>query len=155
MRARAGCVLGLLLALSAPAGTAAASGGDPEPTQPVIALSFRGAHRAYPLTLFSAPRVLNDVVGSMEVAVYHDPARGVSAAWFRTVYGEPIEFSGAAENAIGDDLTTATRWNLETGEAASGNLQGQKLVPLPFSRTTWAELVSSHPGAQPFPLAPP
>ena len=143
-----------LLALLATARADAAE-GEPAPGEPVIALSFRGAHRAYPLTLFPAPRVLNDVVGSMEIAVYHDPTRDVSAAWFRTVYGEPIEFSGAAEGAVGDDLTTATRWNLETGVAASGNLQGQRLVPLPLTRTTWAELVGAQPAAQPFRLSAP
>ena len=143
-----------LLALLATARAGAAE-GEPAPGEPVIALSFRGAHRAYPLTLFPAPRVLNDVVGSMEIAVYHDPTRDVSAAWFRTVYGEPIEFSGAAEGAVGDDLTTATRWNLETGVAASGNLQGQRLVPLPFTRTTWAALVGAQPAAEPFRLSAP
>ena len=132
-----------------------AGDADPAPEQPVIALSFRGAHRAYPLTLFPGPRVVNDVVGSMEVAVYHDPARDVSAAWFRTVYGEPIQFSGTATGALGEDLTTATRWNLETGVAASGNLQGQRLVPLPFTRTTWAALLGAQPAAQPFRLPAP
>ena len=154
MRPAVCAALWSLLALLAPA-RAVAGDGDPAPGEPVIALSFRGAHRAYPLTLFPGPRVVNDVVGSMEIAVYHDPARDFSAAWFRTVYGEPIEFSGAAEGAVGDDLTTATRWNLETGVAASGNLQGQRLVPLPFTRTTWAELVGAQPAAQPFRLSAP
>jgi hypothetical protein len=125
------------------------------PGEPVIALSFRGVSRAYPLALFPAPKVVNDVVGSMEVAVFHDPARHLSAAWFRTVYGEPIEFAGTAAGVVAEDLTTATRWDLETGVATGGNLQGQRLVPVPFTTTTWAEWSSAHPAAQLFgPPAP-
>ncbi|HEY5999910.1 MAG TPA: DUF3179 domain-containing (seleno)protein, partial [bacterium] len=139
------------------AGTAGAAAGPAglEPGQPVIALSFRGVSRAYPLALFPAPKVVNDVVGSMEVAVFHDPARNFSAAWFRTVYGEPIEFAGSAAGVVADDLTTATRWDLETGVATGGNLQGQRLVPVPFTTTTWAEWSSTHPATQLFgPPAP-
>lgn len=144
----------LLLFAAAPSG-AAAEQVAPEAPQPVIALSFRGAHRAYPLTLFRETRVLNDVVGSMEIAVYHDPNRNFSSAWFRTVYGEPIEFSGSADGVVADDLTTATRWDLETGVAMGGNLEGQRLIPLPFVTTSWPEWAATHPTAQLFrPAAP-
>ena len=119
----------------------------PEAQQPVIGLSFRGTHRAYPLTLFGARRVLNDVIGTMEVAVFHDPERGVSTAWFRTVLGEPIEFSAAATAGVAEDLTTITRWDLATGVAIAGTLQGQRLVPIPFTVTTWAEWLAAHPRA--------
>ncbi|HWR98363.1 MAG TPA: DUF3179 domain-containing (seleno)protein [Candidatus Methanoperedens sp.] len=135
----------LALPLPAVAGQPATEAG-----QQVIALSFRGARRAYPLTLFPAPRVVNDLVGSMEIAVFHDPQRGFSSAWFRTVYGEPIEFSGAASGGVADDLTTATRWDLETGVATGGNLQGQRLVPVPFTTTSWAEWAARHPATQVF-----
>jgi hypothetical protein len=136
---------------SAPSPAAwAAEAAAPAQQQPVIGLSFRGDHRAYPLTLFPAPRVLNDVVGRMEIAVYHDPARGVSAAWVRTVLGEPIEFSGAASGDVADDLTTVTRWDMTTGVAVSGNLQGQHLVPLPVTTTSWAGWAAAHPNASAF-----
>jgi hypothetical protein len=128
----------------------AAAAGDPaalDAGQPVIGLSLRGAHRAYPLSLFRERRVVNDVVGSMEVAVFHDPERNVSAAWFRTVLGEPIEFSGAAAGTVADDLTTITRWDLATGVAVGGNLQGQRLVALPLTTTSWAGWAAKHPNA--------
>jgi len=94
--------------------------------------------------------VVNDVIGDLEVAVFHDPERGLSAAWFRTVHGEPIEFSGGAEGAVADDLTTATRWDLENGVAVGGSLKGQRLVPVPFKTTSWGDLVATYPSAQPF-----
>jgi len=119
--------------------------------EPVIGLSIRGAHRAYPLSLFSGRRVVNDVVGTMEVAVFHDPASGAVAAWFRTVLGEPLEFSGAADGTVADDLTTVTRWDMATGVAVWGNLEGQRLVGLPTTTTTWAGWASLHPNAQVYP----
>jgi hypothetical protein len=118
--------------------------------QPVIGVSFRGVHRAYPLTLFSTRKVLNDEIARMEVAVYHDPEQGVSTAWFRTVLGEPIEFSGAAADAVADDLTTITRWDMTTGLAVSGNLEGQQLVQLPVTTTSWAGWAATHPNASAF-----
>lgn len=116
----------------------------------VVGLSVRGAHRAYPTTLFSERRVVNDVIGDMEVAVFHDPDRGLSAAWFRMVFGEPIEFSGNALGTVADDLTTITRWDLATGVAVGGNLEGQRLVPLPVTTTSWAGWAATHPNSQIF-----
>jgi hypothetical protein len=139
-------VLQGLLALLAPA-LAVAEPLVPEPEQLVIGLSFRGSHRAYPLTLFSDRRVVNDVIDSMEIAVFHSPELGVAAAWFRTVLGEPIEFSGAAAGPVADDLTTITFWDLTTGVAVKGNLQGQRLVALPATLTSWDGWAALHPDA--------
>lgn len=138
-----GMVLLLIGGRTTPGAQAGIAAGEP-----VIGLSFRGAHRAYPLALFSERRVVNDVVGSMEVAVFHDPARGLATAWFRMVLGEPIEFSGAADGTVADDLTTVTRWDLETGIAVWGNLEGQRLVALPVTTTTWAGWAGLHPNAR-------
>lgn len=111
----------------------------------VLGISFRGRHRAYPLRYFSPPRVINDQVRQQEIAVFHDPERGVSAAYFRMVLGEPLAFSGNVTEAIADDLTTMTRWDMISGRAVGGNLVGLELTPLPVSRTTWTEWFSAHP----------
>ena len=139
--------------LSASSIVAPGAAAQPDPLsahQPVVGVSFRGIHRAYPVTLFAGRRVLNDVIGSMEIAVFHDPERGVSSAWFRTVLGDPIEFSGAAIGAVADDLTTVTRWDLTTGVAVGGNLEGQRLVSLGAAATSWAGWVAAHPNATVF-----
>ncbi len=94
--------------------------------------------------------MVNDVIGNLEVAVFHDPDRGLSAAWFRMVCGEPIEFSGAATGTVADDLTTITRWDLVTGVAVGGNLEGKRLVPLAVTTTSWAGWTAAHPNAQLF-----
>ncbi len=148
MRLRASVPAFALAALTAAAAASGAAGA--EEAEKVIALSFRGSHRAYPLRLFADRRVVNDVVGSMEVAVFHDPEQNVSTAWFRTVLGEPIEFSGTASGTMAEDLTTITRWDMTTGVAIGGNLAGQRLVPVPFTTTGWSEWVAAHPETQVF-----
>lgn len=150
----AGALAGLLAVLAFPVRLCAGQGVEPAAPAPlaaeeaVVGISVRGAHRAYQTTLFSKRRVVNDVIGDMEVAIFHDPESGVSAAWFRMVRGEPIEFSGAATGTVADDLTTITRWDLATGVAVAGNLQGQRLVRLPVSTTLWAGWAAMHPNAQ-------
>jgi len=151
-RATLATLAGLLAALALPARQSLGQNAAPAvPAQEtVVGLSVRGANRAYPTALFSQRRVVNDVIGDLEVAIFHDPERGLSAAWFRMVHGEPIEFSGTASGTVADDLTTITRWDLATGVAVGGNLQGQKLVPLPVLTTSWAGWAAAHPNAQLF-----
>jgi hypothetical protein len=148
--ALAGLLAALLLSARHSQGQTAAAGDPAAPAaqESVVGLSVRGANRAYPTALFSQRRVVNDVIGDLEVAIFHDPERGLSAAWFRMVHGEPIEFSGAATGTVADDLTTVTRWDLATGVAVGGNLQGQKLVALPVLKTSWAGWAAAHPNAQ-------
>lgn len=147
-RAAVGALLGLLAAWAPPADNGWGQPVAPDDREPVVGLSVRGAHRAYPAKIFSDRRVVNDVIGDMEVAVFHDPERGTSAAWFRMVFGEPIEFSETATGTVAEDLTTVTRWDLATGMAVGGNLQGQRLVPLPVMLTSWAGWAATHPNAQ-------
>lgn len=148
----AGALLGVLLCLSAPA--VAEPAAAPIPGDLVVGLSFRGSHRAYPLAQLAMLRVVNDIVGRQEVVVFHDPERNLTTAWFRTVYGEPLEFSGKVAGSIADDLATATRWNMESGEAVGGNLLGQRLVAVPITMTSWERWRSTHPGTALYPGEP-
>jgi hypothetical protein len=149
-RVIAAALAGSLAVLAPPAPPAAGEPDIPAAQEAVVGISVRGAHRAYPTALFFSRRVVNDVIGGMEVAVFHDPERGLSTAWFRMVLGEPIEFSGAADGAVADDLTTVTRWDLTTGVAIGGSLRGQRLVPLAVTTTSWSAWSARHPNAQLF-----
>ena len=75
------------------------------------------------------PAANGNAYGDMEVAVFHDPERGLSAAWFRMVRGEPIESSGTATGTVADDLTTITRSDLATGVAVGETLRGSGWSP--------------------------
>jgi hypothetical protein len=121
----------------------------------VLGLSFRGRHRAYPLKYFSPPAVVNDRIRQQEVAVFHDGDRGVSRAYFRVVLGEPIEFARGVKDALAEDLSTITRWDMTSGKAVGGNLIGMELIPLDLTRTSWDKWLASHPDTTVFsPEAP-
>ena len=139
---RRAAVLAIAAALALPSGGVCSGGEEGS----VLGISFRGGHRAYPLSLFSEPRVINDEIRQQEVAVFHDAALGVSTAYFRMVLGEAIEFSDAVTGgAVAEDITTITRWDMSSGKAVGGNLVGMELVPIPLSVTTWAEWFATHP----------
>ena len=129
-------------AAPAPGGEPAkdAGGGDQ-----VLGISYRGKHRAYPLESLLPPQAVNDDIRQQEVVIFHDPARGISSAFFRMVMGEPIEFSGPVDGTIADDLTTITRWDLDSGKAVAGNLAGMELIPLPVVTLSLEEWLSRHP----------
>lgn len=138
-------ILAVFLAVCVPHQGAA---GEPRPDAPVLGLSFRGQHRAYPLEIFLPPRAVNDDIRQQEVVVFHDQDRGVSSAYFRMVMGEPIVFSGAVDGTVADDLTTITRWDLGSGKAVGGNLAGMELIPLPVTMTSLEEWLARHPDTE-------
>lgn len=146
--ARVVLALASLALAGARAHAAAPQAPVPGGADAVLGLSVRGVHRAYPAALFGAGRVMNDLIGGMEIAVFYDAERRVSSAWFRTVLGEPIEFSGAAVGGVADDLTTITRWDMAKGIAVGGNLVGQRLVAVPVTTTSWADWSAAHPDSQ-------
>jgi len=118
---------------------------ETDPAKRVLGLSYRGRHRAYPLEVFFPPRAVNDDIRQQEVVIFHDPARGISSAFFRMVMGEAIEFSGSVDGTVADDLTTITRWDLKSGKAVGGNLAGMELIPLPVVNISLEEWLSRHP----------
>ncbi len=119
--------------------------GEVLPGEPVIGLSVAGDVKAYPLSLFQTTPVINDQLGRMAIVVFYDEGTGRAAAFFRLVGGEPLEFSGQAAGTVADDLNTASRWDMLTGEAVSGNLAGMKLVPIPAHRAFFLDWRISNP----------
>jgi hypothetical protein len=119
--------------------------GEMVPGEAVVGLSVAGDAKAYPLSLFLDTPVINDLIGRMAVVVFYDQGTGRAAAYFRLIGGEPLEFSGQAAGTVADDLTTATRWDMLTGEAVSGNLAGMKMVPIRALLTNLSDWRSSHP----------
>ena len=138
--------LGLLSVVMASMLTAReGAAGETDPAKRVLGLSYRGHHRAYPLEIFFPPRAVNDDIRHQELVIFHDPASGISTAFFRMVMGEAIEFSGTVDGTVADDLTTITRWDLNSGKAVGGNLTGMELIPLPVVTLSLEEWLSRHP----------
>jgi hypothetical protein len=132
-------ILTVLVLVAGAVTSAGAQGEDPGPNDPVIGVSLGGIQRAYPLAVFVEEQVINDQIGRHAVAVFYDRGSDLAAAWFRLVGGDVIEFSPRAAGPVADDLTTATRWDIGTGEGVGGNLVGVRLAPVKVRRMTLAE----------------
>jgi hypothetical protein len=131
----------ILLSFLLPAASPAVEAGDP-----VLGLDVAGTSLAYPTAVFEGPAVVSDSSARMPVIVFYDPRTDFAAAYFSMMAGEPLEFSGrASDEAVADDLTTSSRWDMRTGQAVGGTLAGMKLIPIPVRRDTFSGWLQRHP----------
>ncbi len=134
------------LALCAATLPGAASSSTPTGDM-VIGLSLMGVQKAYPASFFEGTPVVNDRIGHLDIVIFYNLKDDYASAFFRIIGGEPLEFSGRARGMEADDLTTATRWDMTTGEAVGGNLMGMKLIPIPVSKTPLSEWREIYPSS--------
>jgi len=123
------------------------AGTDPLPSDRIIGLSLMGIPKAYPLAVFSQAPVVNDRIGHLDIIVFYEGQKDYASAFFRIVGGEPLEFSGQARGMEADDLTSATWWDMTSGEAVAGNLVGMKLIPIPVSKILFSDWRALYPGS--------
>ena len=123
----------------------------------VLGLSADGQSKAYPITILNWHEIVNDQVGSMEVAVTYCPLCGTGAAFLAQVDGETLEFgvSGLLYNSdvLLYDRTTESLWSQIRAQAVTGPLAGKALVQVPLIHTSWAKWKKKHPDRHscPFP----
>ncbi len=108
----------------------------------VVAVSLDGKDRTYPFSVLEKVMVVNDRIGSRDIAVFHAP--GVSSAldrrsiadsrdvgatgvFDRHLEGELLEFF--AKDGKIRDRNTGSAWDI-LGRAVEGPLQGKALEPL-------------------------
>ena len=91
--------------------------------------------RAYPLTHFAETAVINDTLGEVPLLIFHDKASFATAVFVRKV-GEDVRTFNLQDQHFVED-NTGTRWNLITGETASGKEKGTRLERLPAVNIYW------------------
>lgn len=91
--------------------------------------------RAYPLTHFAETAVINDMLGDVPLLIFHDKASFATAVFKRNVTKDARTFSPQEGHFVEDN--TGTRWNMVTGEAASGKETGTRLERLPAVNIYW------------------
>ena len=112
-----------------------------------LVLAIRiGAHaRAYPLQVFTQSKVITDTVGGKELVVYRDPASEASAVYERVVAGQVLQFKPGRLWTTLEDTTTGSTWNILTGKAVAGPLQGKQLRRVPHHQIYWFGWVDFYP----------
>lgn len=114
------------------------------PIEKVIGVRVDDHQKAYLYSISQEERVINDVLGKSEIAVFHtDGARsamdasqisqsrkdGSTGAFYRTLNEQVLEFS--FESGEITDKQTGSIWDI-SGKAVEGELKGEQLEPLIF-----------------------
>lgn len=109
--------------------------GDLKPTEPVIAFSWNGEAKAYPLGILMRHEIVNDSVGDKRVAVTYCPLCNAAIVFDATFDGQAHEFGTTGKLRNSDlvmyDRTTESWWQQFLGEAIVGEKTGTKLTMLP------------------------
>lgn len=117
----------------------------------VVGLSIDETEKAYPFSLISETRAVNDVVGGEPVAIFWGAsdttdaldsgniadaaAIGTGVAFSRIVDGRELTFSAAGDTEF-TDAETGSTWSI-LGKAVSGELAGEELELLTHRNEFW------------------
>lgn len=129
--------------------------GEPDSRYPamerVVGVTVRGTNKAYPFSVISQERAVNDVVAGEPVLVVWGSAGtasaldsgaiaqgrsvGVGLAYLRTVGGRVLTFDAQGDDTFKDRETGST-WDL-LGKATAGPLAGASLAPAVHTNHFW------------------
>ena len=110
----------------------------------VIGVQVNTRYRAYPLAAFERKSVINDDIDGVPVLAFHDNVSGATAVYLRTLGGKILTFEPDGGH-FAEDGTTGTRWNMITGRATDGKLNGKSLKRLPAMNIYWFAWGRYHP----------
>ncbi len=132
-------------------GRGPASGGGPDrgddihPKEYVIGVRLEGEPRAYRFTDLQREPVLNDQIGAVPVGVFFDIATLSGAVYDRRLEDETLlEFEQTASTQIVKDTETGSEWDIFSGSAISGPLEGTKLAQVPVTYSFWFGWIDYH-----------
>lgn len=107
----------------------------------VIGFVSEGEARAYPLQILDWHEIINDRVGSVDIAITYCPLTGTGIGWNRVVYGTVTTFGVSGllynSNLIPYDRITGSNWSQIRLDCVNGTLKGTKVVTFPLIETSW------------------
>jgi hypothetical protein len=118
----------------------------------VLALTYKGEERVYPLQIMTFHEIANDVVAGDEIAVTYCPLCGSGIAYHRNIEVdgkiETVKFGTSGKlynsNLVMYDDKTETYWTQVDGLAIVGELTGQELKEVSIDTVTWKEWSETH-----------
>lgn len=119
--------------------------GDLHPKEYVIGVRLGGQARAYPFTTLQRDPVVNDQIGDIPVAVFFDQSSLTGAVFdARLEDGTTLTFEPTDFDRIVIDTDTKSEWNILTGQAVNGELEGTQLKPVPVTYSFWFGWIDYH-----------
>ncbi len=118
----------------------------------VLALTYKGETRVYPLQILTWHEIVNDVVAGDPLAITYCPLCGSGIAYDRRIKGEAIEFGTSGKlynsNLVMYDRKTNSYWSQIEGQAIVGELTGTKLKPVSIDTVAWPDWKKEHPDSK-------
>ena len=101
----------------------------------VVGVAQDGEAVAYDFDTLARELVVNDVVSDTQTLVVFLPASATGLVYNRMVGGQVLNFGFENGNLV--DHETSSTWDLWTGAALSGAMEGQRLRRVPSTRAFW------------------
>jgi hypothetical protein len=119
----------------------------------VLGLQLEDGLQAYAYRHLSDHPVVNDRVGSLDVAVFFAGRQATAAAWEREVEGQLLTFVAAPDVVAPDggpavlDAQTGSTWSALSGNAFEGPLAGAQLTQVTATPMFWFAWTDFFPSA--------
>ncbi len=101
----------------------------------VVGVDLDDASVAYPFSVLNEEPVVNDKIGEQALVVVFDKETAATAVYSRVVDGQTLTFSGSGFMVT--DNETGSSWDMFSGEATDGPLQGQRLERIKSTAAFW------------------
>jgi hypothetical protein len=112
----------------------------------VIGLRLGGEVKAYPFRVLNQQSVVNDVVADTPVAVFFDKGAASGAVFSRGLDdGTVLTFVPGDTLRAAVDEQTQSEWDIFTGTATGGPLEGTQLTQVPITYAFWFGWADYHP----------
>jgi uncharacterized protein DUF3179 len=115
----------------------------------VLALSWKGYHRAWPARILDLHEIVNDFIAGTPIAITWCPLCGSAVGVLREIDGRVSEFGVSGllldSNLVFYDRRTGTLWDQIGGTGIVGPLTGTKLEFVPVTMTRWGKWKAAHP----------
>ena len=122
-------------------------GDDIYPKEYVIGVRLDGEARAYPFSVLTHEPVVNDELAGVPLAIFYDQET-LSGAVFNRAFedGTLLTFEPGATSSLAVDAQTRSEWDVLTGRAIRGPLEGTQLAQVPITYAFWFGWADYHVG---------
>jgi hypothetical protein len=107
------------------------------PKELVVGLIAGEFARAYPFSEVRSLGLINDTLGETPLLLALDEGLEAVVVYRREVGGQELTFSPTQEDEILRDEETGSLWQLSTGQAVAGPLEGERLPRLAAPLVFW------------------
>jgi len=119
--------------------------------EPVVVVAAGGHAKVYPLQILIWHEIVNDVVGTLPVAITYCPLCNTALVFDRRIGGRLLDFGTTGllrhSDLVMYDRQSETWWQQATGEAIVGTLAGLQLVPVEAHLVAWNMVRRYYPEA--------